>query len=187
MSTNLSQNRDNFSLPVTETLAKRAAFRCSNPVCRKSTIGPCLTDANKSVSVAVAAHITAAAPNGPRYDQSLTSPQRSSIENGIHLCSNCATRIDKNGGNDYPVPLLKQWKSDHEQWVYEQQFSDSGIHPNFNFVHDFQTLRLHTRYSLDALTDIASIQRSNGNIIVHRKCCDALLETSKKGSLIGRR
>jgi hypothetical protein len=39
-----------------------------------------------TIDIGVAAHITAAAPNGPRYDPSLTSAQRRRHLNGIWLC-----------------------------------------------------------------------------------------------------
>ena len=62
--------RDNFSPATKETLAKRVGWRCSNPDCRKLTIGPHEED-TKSVNIGVAAHITAAASGvgAKRYDQ----------------------------------------------------------------------------------------------------------------------
>ncbi len=56
--------RDEFAIAVKDTLAKRVGFRCSNPGCRKPTSGP-QEDPSKSVNVGVAAHITAAASDGP--------------------------------------------------------------------------------------------------------------------------
>jgi hypothetical protein len=63
--------RDDFPTLIKEMLAKRVGYRCSNPGCRKPTSGP-QEDPSKAVNVGVAAHITAASPNGPRYDPSLT-------------------------------------------------------------------------------------------------------------------
>ena len=40
----------------------------------------------------------------------MTSDERSSIENGIWLCANCATEIDKDPAR-FPVSLLRQWKT----------------------------------------------------------------------------
>ena len=48
----------------------------------------------KRVSIGEAAHITAAAEGGPRYNPDLTPEERSSIENGIWLCKSCARMID---------------------------------------------------------------------------------------------
>lgn len=95
----------------------RSSYICSNPECRTLTLGPSEVDPENIISVGVAAHITAAAPGGPRYDPTLTPAQRGSIENGIFLCPTCASTIDKNGGRDFPVELLRKWKSDHEGWV----------------------------------------------------------------------
>lgn len=112
-----TNNRDNFHPNIIEALAKRASYICSNPNCRSLTICPSIEDAEKYIYVGIAAHITAASAKGPRFDSSLTSEQRSSIENGIFLCATCATTIDKNNGLDFPAPLLRDWKSEHETWV----------------------------------------------------------------------
>ena len=106
-------NRDDFSKPVKEALAKRVGCRCSNPSCRKLTSGP-HKDPKKSVNIGVAAHITAAAPEGPRYTDNLSSEERSAIENGIWLCQNCGKLIDSDE-QKYPVALLLEWKRDAEQ------------------------------------------------------------------------
>ncbi|MBW8010476.1 MAG: hypothetical protein FVQ83_04425 [Chloroflexi bacterium] len=110
-------NRDDFRKPDIDALAKRAAYICSNPDCRKLTIAPSGKTDSEFIFIGNAAHITAAATGGPRFDAGLTSEQRSSIGNGIFLCRNCATMIDKNGGSDYPVDLLLKWKKDHDSWV----------------------------------------------------------------------
>lgn len=69
------------------------------------------------VMTGIAAHICAASENGPRYDASQTPEERKAIENGVFLCATCATMIDKNKGIDFPAPLLRQWRHDHEEWV----------------------------------------------------------------------
>lgn len=75
-----------------------------------TTSGPSLTLPSKATNVGVASHITAAAPGGARFDDSLTSEQRSGIENGIWLCQTCSALIDRNGGADYSTDLLRKWK-----------------------------------------------------------------------------
>jgi|GEM_PF-2270426 len=85
--------RDDFREAIKQTLAKRVGMRCSNPQCRKTTWGPS-SEPDKALNIGVAAHICAAAPAGPRYDDEMTSEQRISIENGIWLCQNCAHLID---------------------------------------------------------------------------------------------
>lgn len=112
-----ARRRDEFKSSIINALAKRASYICSNPDCRALTIGPSAADQEKFESIGKAAHITAAAPGGARYDPSLNSSERTLIENGIFLCSGCADKIDKNLGIDYPADLLRRWKKDHEDWV----------------------------------------------------------------------
>ena len=107
-----SDGRDDFPQKVKETLAKRAGQICSNPTCNRGTSGP-HSDDSKSVSIGVAAHITAAAPNGPRYNSSLTPEERSSIGNGIWLCQSCSKLIDSDTDN-FREELLHIWKRNRE-------------------------------------------------------------------------
>jgi hypothetical protein len=67
--------RDDFPQPVNEQLAKRVGFRCSNPQCRRQTSGP-RSEEIGAINIGVASHITAAARQGPRYDEALTSEGR---------------------------------------------------------------------------------------------------------------
>jgi NACHT domain len=105
--------RDDFSSKTIETLAKRVGCRCSNPGCRQLTIGP-HAELTKTVNIGVAAHITAAAPGGKRYDASLSSEQRKAIENGMWLCQNCGKLIDSDEYK-YSVELLLSWKCEAER------------------------------------------------------------------------
>lgn len=101
--------RDNFTAPAKRELAHRVGVRCSNPDCRKSTSGPA-DDPKKHVNIGIAAHITAAAPGGPRYDPTLTSEERERPENGIWLCQNCAKLIDSDLDRFTPE-FLRLWKA----------------------------------------------------------------------------
>jgi hypothetical protein len=101
--------RDDFNLKTKDSLARRVGMRCSNPNCRQPTSGP-EVDPQGSINVGVAAHITAASPGGSRYDPSLSTEQRQSIENAIWLCQNCAKLVD-NDPLRYAVPLLQKWKT----------------------------------------------------------------------------
>ncbi|MBP7960934.1 MAG: hypothetical protein KA003_03120 [Caldilineaceae bacterium] len=105
--------RDDFSRETKETLAKRVGQRCSNPKCRKLTSGP-HKRATKNTNIGVASHITAAAEGGPRFDSTISSDERKSIENAVWLCQNCAKLID-NDEERYTVGLLLQWKRRAEQ------------------------------------------------------------------------
>jgi hypothetical protein len=104
--------RDEFPKRVADTLAKRVGNRCSNPDCRKQTSGP-HTEDDKAVNIGVAAHITAAASGGPRYDASRTQAERKGVGNGIWLCQSCGKLID-NDADKFTVELLLAWKTQAE-------------------------------------------------------------------------
>ena len=105
-------NRDDFSEQVKQILRDRVGGLCSNPRCRASTTGP-HTNPEKRLSIGVAAHITAASPEGPRYNPALSNKERSSANNGIWLCSNCADMIDKDEAS-YSIGILIEWKMQAE-------------------------------------------------------------------------
>lgn len=114
----MALNRDNFTTKTVDILAKRVGYLCSNPNCRKATVGP-NTAKDKATIVGVAAHITAASPGGPRYNGALTTEQRKDIENGIWLCVNCSTLIDKDS-NAFPVTMLNHWVEYSENEMNKQ-------------------------------------------------------------------
>ncbi len=109
--------RDDFDAKVINTSKTQAAYICSNPTCRKLTVAPSETNENKIQYMGKVAHITAAAPGGPRYDKGISDTDRKNIGNAIFLCSNCADLIDKNNGVDYPKAMLYEWKRAHREWV----------------------------------------------------------------------
>ena len=114
-----ARNRDDFTEAVKTRLAKRAAYICSNPQGRALLVGGAVEDSDKVVSLGIAAHITAAAPGGPRFEETLASTKRSLLANAIYLCPTCSILIDKNSGMDFPAEVLRTWKAEHEQWVQE--------------------------------------------------------------------
>jgi len=107
--------RVDFPLSTKDVLAKRVAFRCSNPGCRQPTSGP-QNDPPKTINLGVAAHITAASADGPRYDSALTKEMRSAITNFIWLCQTCAKQVDNDPAR-YSVALLQQWKQSAERFA----------------------------------------------------------------------
>jgi hypothetical protein len=102
--------RDDFPEDVKRTLCNRLANRCS--YCDAVTSGP-QDDESKAVNIGVAAHITAASPDGPRYDVTLTPEQRRHPSNGIWLCQNHAKMID-NDESRYSPATIREWKASAE-------------------------------------------------------------------------
>jgi tetratricopeptide (TPR) repeat protein len=105
--------RDEFKNTVVRNLANRSGNRCSNPDCRRETSGPAIST-DKSINIGVAAHITAAAPGGPRFDSQLPPFQRSAGTNGIWLCQTCAKLIDSDV-TQFTTSLLLEWKLSAER------------------------------------------------------------------------
>lgn len=104
-----------FKPKIIETLAKRAAYCCSNPDCKASTVGPNF-DKERSTLIGEAAHIFGARPNSARYATEMTDTARAEITNGIWLCRNCHKLIDHDTEN-FPAELLFFWREEHEEWV----------------------------------------------------------------------
>jgi hypothetical protein len=107
-------NRDDFSRKTLDELAKRVAYRCSAPSCRVPTVGPSESRKSGVAMLGVGAHITAAAPGGPRYDARFTAEERASIDNGIWLCSTHAKMIDDDEKR-FTVAMLNGWKKNAER------------------------------------------------------------------------
>ena len=108
-------SRDDFTEPIKRKLALRVNHRCSNPDCRAQTSGP-QSDSSGTVNVGVAAHISAAAPGGPRYDAALSENERSGFDNGIWLCQNCAKHVDSDSSQFSP-DRLREWKHHAEEYA----------------------------------------------------------------------
>ena len=100
--------RDDFSAPTKRTIAQRSGYVCAYPNCMAPTSGPSF-DGESSVNVGVAAHISGAAPNGPRYDAAMSTEQRIAPENGIWMCSTHSTLIDRDEER-FTIDALKELK-----------------------------------------------------------------------------
>ena len=105
-------SRDDFNVSIKRKLRDRVGGRCSHPACRVPTVAAS-SDEDGVAIIGVAAHITAAATGGPRYDASLTPQQRGAFKNGIWLCQNHATEIDHDK-TGHPEKLLREWKQKAE-------------------------------------------------------------------------
>lgn len=102
-------NRDEFTEKTKLQIAKRAGWLCSDPSCRRPTIGS-NSDGDSEINLGTAAHICAAAYGGPRYDENQTPAQRRSPDNGIWMCRLHGTAVDAKDSM-FTVELLHQWKA----------------------------------------------------------------------------
>lgn len=109
-------NRDEFDKKTKLLAAQRVNYLCSYPECRCLTISASQEGNDKFSSIGEAAHICAASKGGKRYDGSMTSEERKSVENCIWLCKNHARLIDTDD-KKYTVEVLKQWKKETEKYV----------------------------------------------------------------------
>lgn len=129
-------SRDDFTKETKRRLAHRAGYRCSNPGCRALTAGPSDAAADATTSIGVAAHISAASPNGPRFREELSADARSSIDNGIWLCQNHAKVIDDDPER-FPGTLLFAWKEEAERVAREEVGVPAGEAPHLTKVEAF--------------------------------------------------
>lgn len=106
------KNRDDFSQKTVLQIAKRAGFLCSFPTCRTPTIGA-TSDGEGEINIGTAAHICAAAPGGPRYDDKMSQEERSSAKNGIWMCRDHGKAIDSTDP-EFTVERLREWKMQAE-------------------------------------------------------------------------
>jgi len=131
--------RDDFSEDVKRTTAARVGYRCSNPRCGKLTSGP-KADPTRALNIGVAAHITAASPGGPRYDESLSAEQRSSIENAIWLCQSCGTLVDRDLER-FSIVTLREWKQKAENAAANELAAGTTFRPiAANELHQERTI-----------------------------------------------
>jgi hypothetical protein len=133
----MSNKRDDFATKTKDTLAKRAGMKCS--ICDKTTCGP-HSDTAQAINMGKAAHIAAASPGGPRYDESMTPLQRKSIDNGIWLCGPHADIIDKDE-KKYPVAELIRLKNQAEERASKELENSS-----WGTLDDFPDLSLTHKY-----------------------------------------
>jgi hypothetical protein len=81
------------------------------------TVGPSEDRRSGLSMVGVAAHNTAAAPGGPRYDAGMSIAERSSENNGIWMCQTHGKLIDDNPST-HTVEEIRRWKRQHEDWFF---------------------------------------------------------------------
>ena len=137
--------RDDFTAGVKRELMLRAGTRCSNPHCRKSTVGPSESARTGVAVVGAAAHITAAAPGGPRYDRTLSEAEGRAYFNGIWACADHARLIDTDEFR-YSTELLMAWKLRAEQlarWALEARQLKRAL-----FAHEIEVTKINFREAI---------------------------------------
>jgi hypothetical protein len=152
--------RDDFSKATIERLAKRAGYLCSNPHCRLPTIGAALSHEGV-VNIGLAAHITAAAPGGPRYDASLTPEQRRHESNGLWLCQTDGKLVDSDEGH-FTVAMLREWKTQAEKSSFRAILSgqNSSVDASQKPSSDRSIESLLQRIRGAAVADLAGFKRA---------------------------
>ena len=85
--------RDDFRKTTINLLANRVGWKCSNPGCRRTTRGAG-TEPTDVINIGVAAHITAAAKGGPRYDSCLLYTSSAAKEQCKVHCQNGCGGLD---------------------------------------------------------------------------------------------
>ena len=107
------KNRDEFTTKTKLRIAKRAGWLCSDPECRRLTVGA-TSNGDGEIMVGEASHICAAAPGGPRYDSGMSKDERRSAKNGIWMCKVHGTSVDSDDPK-FTVELLRGWKAQAEK------------------------------------------------------------------------
>ncbi len=107
--------RDDFKKADVNELARQSGYQCSNPSCRRPTVGP--DGGGGSASIGVAAHVCAASEGGPRFNSDMAPEERSSTENGIWLCQTCSRLVDADVPS-HPIDTLHEWKKLSEIRAY---------------------------------------------------------------------
>jgi len=105
-----------FPLKIAEKLAYNSAYICNYPKCNTLTVGPTASTKHLAKKIGEAAHMEGEAATSARHNE-FNQDLVQDISNGIWLCANCHTMIDKNGGVDFQLHELKEWKAEHEMLI----------------------------------------------------------------------
>lgn len=151
------QNRDEFTEKTKRQIGRRAGWLCSDPSCRWDTIGS-NSDGTGEINLGTAAHICAAAPDGPRYDPNQTREQRRSPDNGIWMCRLHGTAVDAKDPK-FSVELLREWKAQAQKDSLRRVLYHDVPHgPAVQAPTEGQ---LSTRLRAAAAVDLAVFRRSD--------------------------
>jgi len=128
----MSNARDDFSEETRQLIAKRAGYICSYPGCGRMTVALSPDRKTGLTMTGVAAHITAASAEGPRFDKTMSSEERKSERNGIWVCQTHGKFIDDNSSK-CTIGELRRFKAQHEKWVFDRvesgkELNNKGIY-----------------------------------------------------------
>ena len=106
-------NRDEFSEKTKNQIAE---------TCGLALLGPVMPRAHSrrdsrrqgEINIGIAAHICAAAPGGPRYDEEMPTGDRGAADNGIWLCQEHPKAIDSDPKQHHALSL-RDWKKQAEE------------------------------------------------------------------------
>ena len=150
-------NRDNFSPKTRLQIAKRAGWHCSDPSCRRLTVGA-NSDGTDETDLGMAAHICAAAPGGPRYDENQTPEQRKSADNGIWMCRFHGAAVDAKDSK-YTRELLREWKAQAQKDAWRATLYGEGpLAPAWRTLTEVE---LNARVHAAATADLDVFRRSD--------------------------
>lgn len=142
----MSKSRDDFSEKTKLQIAKRAGWLCSFPSCRTLTIGS-TADGKGEINIGTAAHICAAAPGGPRYDESMSPDDRSSANNGIWMCRDHGKAIDSDV-KEFTVERLREWKKQAQEDSWRRVLRNESLPESAVILSDLN-VRLHRAATAD--------------------------------------
>lgn len=93
----------------------KAGATCSFPGCQRHLVRNA-TPEDREVVVGEMAHIVGQSKGGPRAEMSVPGGNVDGYDNLILLCHEHHELVDQQP-NTYPVEKLRQYKTDHEEWV----------------------------------------------------------------------
>ena len=150
-------NRDEFTPKTKVQIAKRAGYHCSDPLCRRLTIGA-NSDGTDEINLGVAAHICAAAPGGPRYNPNQTPAERKSADNGIWMCQLHGTAVDAKDSK-YTTELLREWKAQAQKDAWRAtHYGEGPLAPTWRTPSEGE---LSSRVRAAAAADLAVFRSSD--------------------------
>lgn len=161
--------RDNFTPATKSALARNVHFRCVYPGCPLVTHAS--TPHGDNVNLGQAAHISAAAQGGPRFDDELTSAQRRAYENGAWLCANHAKLVDDDPLS-FPCETIRGWQRIMEESARAAVYG-APMNANFDFSEICSKLELFLKACRKATF---SVYREPKYIQVSRECVTAMQE-----------